>query len=44
MVPVKENMITSLHRLIKHDSWYLKHLITIESEGVRYGYLALLYM
>lgn len=44
MVPVKENMITGLHRFIKQDLCYLKHLITIESKGVRYGYFALLYM
>lgn len=37
-LPFKQN------GLIKHDSCYLKHLITIESEGVRYGYLVLLYV
>lgn len=30
------------HGLIKQDSCYLKHLITIESERVRFGYRALL--
>lgn len=34
----------NLHGLIKQDSCYLKHLITIESECVRFGYRALLYM
>lgn len=38
-LPVKQ------HGYIKQDSkCYLKHLITIESEGVGYGYFVLLYM